>query len=80
MAAGMSLAERQAARKRLRDEAIARAERLGMTLRCQMLADDMDNPGHQLCQGESRGGAGCLCRCHDNPGAAIVSSHDERVS
>jgi hypothetical protein len=51
-----------------------------VTIRCKMLADDMDNPGHRLCQGESRGGAGCLCRCHDNPGAAIVSRHDERVS
>jgi hypothetical protein len=65
MAAGSSLAERQATRKRYRDQAIARAERTGVTLRCAGLADDMDNPDHRLCQGESRGGVGCLCRCHD---------------
>jgi hypothetical protein len=80
MTAGMSLAERQAARQRYRDQAIARAALLGVTSRCQVLADDMDNPDHQLCRGESRGGAGCLCRCHDNPGAVIVSRRGERVS
>ena len=80
MAAGMSLAERQAARKRYRDQAIARAERTGLTNRCAELLDAMDDPGHRLCQGESRGGAGCLCRCHDNPGAAVVSRRDERAS
>ena len=78
--AGMSLAERQAARQYYRDQAIARAEQMGVTIRCQVLADDMDNPDHQFCRGESRNGAGCLCRCHDNPGAAIVSRRDERVS
>lgn len=61
----MSLAERIAARNRYREQAIAQAERKGLTLRCQDLLDDMDNPDHRLCRGEDDGGAGCLCRCHD---------------
>jgi hypothetical protein len=71
----MSLAERQAARKRYRDQAIARAEQIGVTIRCQVLADDMDNSDHQLCRGESRDGAGCLCRCHDNPARRAASGY-----
>lgn len=63
-----SLAERQAARARYRQEAIARAEGMGLTLRCRDLLDDMDNPEHGLCRGEDPGGSGCLCRCHDKPG------------
>jgi hypothetical protein len=65
MTAGMSLAERQDARRRYRDQAIRRAERLGVTIRCCVLADDLDHPDHRLCRGEDCGGAGCLCRCHD---------------
>ncbi len=68
MTAGLSLGERAALRERYRRDAIKRAEQMGRTLRCQGLADDMDNPGYQLCRGEERGGAGCLCRCHDRPG------------
>jgi hypothetical protein len=71
--AGLSLAERKTLRQKYRAEAIARAEQMGRTLRCRDLADDMDDPGHRLCRGESRGGSGCLCRCHDNPGAEIIA-------
>jgi hypothetical protein len=60
-----TLAERKAARQKIREGAIKRAEHLGMTLRCQTLADDMDHPNHALCRGEEPGNAGCLCRCHD---------------
>ena len=70
MTAGLSLADRKALRQHYRAEAIKRAELLGMTLRCQHVADDMDSPEHQLCRGEERGGAGCLCRCHDQPDVA----------
>ncbi len=66
MTAGMSLSERIRLRERYRQAAIEQAAKRGVTLRCQHLADDMDNPGHRLCQGEQPGGAGCLCRCHDN--------------
>jgi hypothetical protein len=64
---GLSLAGRQGLRRHYREQAIAQAELTGLTLRCRNLAGDMDNPGHRLCQGESPGGAGCLCRCHDHP-------------
>jgi hypothetical protein len=72
MTAGLSLGERAALRERYRQDAIKRAERLGRTFRCWNLADDMDNPDHRLCRGEERGGAGCLCRCHDPGSAAPV--------
>jgi len=69
--AGRSLAERQAARRRNRDEGIARAALVGLTLRCRDLADDPDDPSHGFCQGEEPGGSGCLCRCHDLRAAGI---------
>lgn len=65
MTAGLSMAERREARQRIRARAIAQAERLGLTLRCRMVMDDMDSPEHQRCQGEEPGNSGCLCRCHD---------------
>jgi hypothetical protein len=62
-----TLAERQAARQRIRAAAIVRAERTAMTMRCADLQYDMDHPNHSLCQGEDPGNSGCLCRCHDKP-------------
>jgi hypothetical protein len=79
MHAGMSLAERQALRRQYRDRAIAQAARLGMTQRCLLLQDDLDSPEHRRCRGEDRGNGGCLCRCHDNPGAVIISREDKRA-
>lgn len=79
MKAGMSLSERKALRQRMRQDAIDRAEQLGKTFRCQSLAGDLDDPGHQACRGEDPGNSGCLCRCHDNPGAVVVSRSDERL-
>ena len=75
----MSLAERQAERKMYRDRAIAAAALMAMSLRCQYLQDDLDDPGHRMCRGEDRGNHGCLCRCHDNPGAVVLSREDERA-
>ena len=66
MTAGMSLAGRDAARSRYRDEAIRAAALKGMTMRCQGLQHDLLDPDHRLCRGEQPGNAGCLCRCHDN--------------
>lgn len=60
-----TLAERQAARLLIREAAIARAERAGLTLRCDSLRGNMDDPGHRACRGEEPGNSGCLCRCHD---------------
>lgn len=59
-------AEREAVRERIRQHALANAARVGITFRCQMAGDDTGQ--HRACRGESPGGAGCLCRCHDNPG------------
>jgi hypothetical protein len=66
MTAGLSFSEREALRDQYRQRAIAQAEKLGVTLRCRYLDYDLNDPGHQLCRGESPGGAGCLCRCHDH--------------
>lgn len=77
MAAGLSLSERRALRACYRERAIRAAERIGVTLRCQGLAGDMDNRNHQFCRGEERGGVGCLCRCHDNPGVAVLSGDEQ---
>jgi hypothetical protein len=79
MAARMTLAERQAARRRYRDKAILQAALMGLTIRCRELQDDLDSPDHRLCRGEDPAGTGCLCRCHDNPGAEVVSRRDERI-
>lgn len=65
MSSRKTLPERKAARERIREHALAQAERTGLTIRCASLLDDMDNPDHGLCRGETPGGAGCLCRCHD---------------
>ena len=65
MSAGLSLPERRAVRQKYRAEAIARADKLGRSLRCSDYAVNLDDPQHQLCRGEDRGGAGCLCECHD---------------
>jgi hypothetical protein len=75
----MSLAERQALRKAYRDEAVARAALMAMSLRCRDLQSDLDDPGHRYCRGEDRGSSGCLCKCHDNPGAVVISREDERI-
>ena len=78
MPAGMTLEERQAARRRYREHAIKESQRRGLTGRCAGLMDDLDHPGHRLCQGESRGGVGCLCFCHDASAASqVVSRRDE---
>lgn len=69
MMSAASMAKRQAERQRYRDRALAAAERIGVTLRCQRAMDGIDD--HRLCRGESHGGSGCLCTCHDNPGVAI---------
>jgi len=61
---GLSLAEREAMRRKYRDKALAQAARMGVTLRCRRHLDDLDHPDHQLCRGELPGGAGCLCCCH----------------
>lgn len=79
MTAGLTLSERQALRRRYRERAIASATVMGLTIRCQALLDDLDDPDHRLCRGESRDGAGCLCKCHDNQGAVIVSREDQCV-
>jgi hypothetical protein len=71
--AGMSTAERRELREQYRQRAVAgaeeRAARAGLTLRCQRAGDRAAE--HRACQGESRGGAGCLCTCHDNPGVTV---------
>lgn len=72
MTAGMSQAEREAERQRVREKAADRAELVRMTLRCQYLQHDLKDPGHQMCRGESPGNSGCLCRCHDNLGAIVI--------
>lgn len=80
MTRGMSVAERRELRETCRERAFADAERkaatAGLTLRCER-ALDMEGASpalvrgeHQACRGEDRGGVGCLCICHDNPGAA----------
>lgn len=70
---GMTLAERQELRERIRQRALEDAERRiaesGLTLRCRNAGDDKGS--HAICQGESPGGAGCLCTCHDNPGVTV---------
>jgi hypothetical protein len=79
MRAGMSLAERRALRRSYRDRAITQAALMAMSMRCQGLQDDLDDPCHRMCRGEDRGNGGCLCRCHDNPGAVVISREDERA-
>jgi hypothetical protein len=71
----MSLEEREAAREKYRTAALASAARMGVTVRCRGLPDG--HPDHQMCRGESANGAGCLCKCHDNPDAVIISSRED---
>ncbi len=73
MPAGLSLPEREALRQRYLDKAIAQAARMGVTGRCRRVLGDLDSPDHQLCRGEAPGGVGCLCKCHDKPGAVTAS-------
>ena len=61
----LTLPERVALRKHYREQAIRRAERTGLSARCADSLDDMDSRSHEACLGETPGGAGCLCRCHD---------------
>ncbi len=63
--AGQDTEQRQVLRQKFLDAAVARAETTGLTARCKRVASDLDHPDHHLCRGESAGGAGCLCRCHD---------------
>src|SRR6266705_1839657 len=56
---------RKAGSSDCRQAAVKQAAKMGVTPRCEGLADDMDNPDHRLCQGERPGNAGCLCQCHD---------------
>jgi hypothetical protein len=60
-----TLAERVAARQRYRETAIAKAAMIGLSARCAYSSNDLDHTDHQLCQGEEKTGAGCLCHCHD---------------
>jgi len=49
------LVGRRAMRKQIRDRAIAKAARLGLTITCAEYTD------HSTC----RGATVCLCECHD---------------
>jgi len=62
---GRTQTDREAMRQRYVNEAILRAKFLGMTLRCQDAERTGNEADHKFCRGESRGGSGCLCRCHD---------------
>lgn len=78
MPSGMTFAEREAQRERYRLRALAEAAVTGLTLRCRYATESALGPEyHEGCLGESPGGAGCLCRCHDNPGAVVVARKDE---
>jgi hypothetical protein len=60
-----TLAERNAARQRMRDNAIAQADRLGRSLTCQD-GTAWNRPDlHERCRGEEPTSSGCLCECHD---------------
>jgi hypothetical protein len=72
--AGLSPDEREALRKRYLDKAVASAAKTGLTGRCKRVLADLASPDHRLCRGENPGGTGCLCRCHDNPGAVVPGS------
>jgi hypothetical protein len=75
MRAGMPLADRQALRARILDEALERARREAaqahLTGRCLMhvqsttMSYDQRRLEHVKCQGESAGD-GCLCEWHDD--------------
>lgn len=81
---GMSFAERQSARQRIRERAFADAEHkartAGLTMRCERAmalegaSPELISAEHRACRGESPGGAGCLCECHDNPGVTITEA------
>jgi hypothetical protein len=58
-------AERAALRQRYINEAIAKAKLTELTIRCRDAELRGRESDHRLCRGESRDGAGCLCRCHD---------------
>lgn len=73
----MSLPERQAQRQRYRDRALEQAEQMGLTMRCQGAIALGSEEEHRRCRGESPGGAGCLCTCHDNPGVVVLARSDE---
>jgi hypothetical protein len=77
--AGLSLEKRQQLRKHYLDAAVARGEKMGLTLRCQRVADDLASPDHQSCRGEQPGGTGCLCRCHDHPADGTAAREDQRL-
>jgi hypothetical protein len=72
LTAGLSPEEREAQRQRYIDGAVARAKLMGLTVRCQLLQEDLDDAGHRDCAGEVPGNAGCLCRCHDASAGAKV--------
>lgn len=73
---GRTTAERQARRQASTDQVIAAAARAwwpACSGRCQAaLRYGHGQETHGLCQGESRGGVGCLCPCHD-PIADVIS-------
>ncbi len=60
---GMTLAERQALRQQLHDEAMTRIKRASWTALCE-------SDAHDLCRGEEPGCCGRLCECHDVPKAS----------
>jgi len=74
MPAGLSLPEREALRQRYLDKAVAQAARMGVTGRCRRVLGDLAHPDHGICRGECPGGVGCLCKCHDKPGAVMAST------
>lgn len=70
---GRTQAEREAQRQRYVDEAIQRAKQLGVSIRCVEAERFGVEADHRLCRGESRGGSGCLCRCHDLHAEVLAS-------
>jgi hypothetical protein len=70
---GMTLAERQAERERLHDEAMTRIKRVSFTAMCETEA-------HDLCRGEEPGCCGCLCECHDAAAKAASSEASQEGS
>lgn len=61
--AGMTLAERRAARARVLEQRLAQARRDAATAHRSIACAWYGS--HGTCVGERDGGAGCLCECHD---------------
>ena len=71
---GRTSADREAARQSYIDAAVQRARYMGLSMRCEWAHQwgrSLNDPEHGMCRGESRGGAGCLCQCHD-PAAEVI--------